>query len=123
MPDDFVGLSIDGPGACGVLHPVSQRPCVKPAGHMEQGDLEHNTEVDIEPDAPACPDCGGEMHLDFSIVTEDEEVARRVFLSHQVLKDIDVEELMKLLETHHVHIVANEECKDDHACDSDGAAQ
>ena len=120
MPDDFVGLSIDGPGTCGTLHPVSQRPCIKPAGHMENGDLEHNTEIDIEPDAPACPDCGGEMHLVFSVATDDEEVARRVFLSYQVLKDMALDELMKLLEGHHVHIMTDAECAGDHVCEHGG---
>lgn len=113
MPDDFVGLDISGPGECGALHPISQRPCIKPAGHMQDGDLEHSSEIEVEPDAPACPDCGGEMHLEFSVMADDEEVARRVFLSYQVLKDIDVELLMKLLDGHHVHIVPDAECKDD----------
>ena len=118
MPDDFVGLSIDGPGNCGARHPLSQRPCIKPAGHEQQGDDEHSSEVEL-PEAPACPDCGGEMHLAFSIVADDDEVARRVFLSYQVLKDVAVDELMKLLEGHHVHIVADEEC-DDEEDDGDG---
>ncbi len=115
--NDFVGLDINGPGACGAKHPVSQRPCIKPAGHEQSGDTDHSSEVELEPEAPSCPDCGGEMHLEFSVVADDEEVARRVFLSYQVLKDIDVEKLMLLLEGHHVHIVPDAECAEDNCGD------
>lgn len=109
--EDFIGLHIDSAG-CSAQHPVTKQHCVKPAGHIEDGDPEHSLEAEVAPASPTCPDCGGEMCLGFSVEAEDEDTARRVFLSYLLLKDIPLDDLVKFQKGHHVQFVADEESGD-----------